>query len=58
MIMEALNVLHEMGDSQLETTLLCSCLDLPKFSYLICTCLPTHISQATMDFDVAMRETL
>ena len=57
-IRESLRVLHMMGDPQLETTLLRSCFALPKFSYLIRTCPPTHISQATMDFDVAMRESL
>ena len=57
-IKESLGVLHEMGNSQLETTLLRSCFALPKFSYLIRTCPPTNISQATMDFDVAMREAL
>ena len=57
-IREALRVLHEMDVSQMETTLLRSCFALPKFSYLIRTCPPTHISRATMDFDVAMREAL
>ena len=57
-IRESLEILHEMGDSQLETTLIHSCLALPKFSYLISTCRPTYISQATRDFDVAMREAL
>ena len=33
-IRESLRVLHKMGDSQLETTLLRSCFGLPKFSYL------------------------
>ena len=57
-IREALGVLLEMGDAQMETTLLRSCFALPKFSYLLCTCPPTHISKATVDFDVAMREAL
>ena len=55
---ECLEILHEMDDSQLETTLIRSCLALPKFSYLIRTCPPTYISRATRDFDVAMREAL
>ena len=55
-IRKSLELLHEMGDSQLETTLLRSCLALPKFSYLIRTCPPSHISQATADFDVTMRD--
>ena len=57
-IREALGVLLEMGDAQMVTTLLRSCFALPKFSYLLCTCPPTHISKATVDFDVAMREAL
>ena len=57
-IRESLKILHEMDDSQLETTLTRSCLELPKFSYLIRTCPPTYISEATRDFDVAMREAL
>ena len=57
-IREALGGLHEMADSQLECTLLRSCFALPKFSYTIRTCPSTHISQATKDFDMAMREAL
>ena len=57
-IRESLEILHEMDDSQLETTLIHSYLALPKFSYLIRTCPHTYISRATRDFDVAMKETL
>ena len=57
-IRESLVVLHDMDDSQLETTLLRSCLALPKFSYVLRTCPPSYIDQAVRDFDVAMRETL
>ena len=57
-IRESLVVLHDMGNSQLETTLLRSCYALPKFSYIIRTCPPSDISQATKRFDVAMREAL
>ena len=57
-IKECLEVLHDMGDAQLETTLLRSCLALPKLSYILRTCPPSHITQAASDFDVAMRETL
>ena len=53
-----MRVLHKMGDSQLETTLLCSCFGLSKFSYLMRTCPPTQISQATRDLEMAMRESL
>ena len=55
-IRKSLELLHEMSDSQLETTLLRSCLALAKLSYLIRTCPPSHISQATADFDVTMRD--
>ena len=54
-IRESLEILHKMDDSQLETTLIRSCLVLPKFSYLIRTCPPNYITWATRDFDVAMR---
>ena len=57
-IRECLDVLRDLGDSQLETTLLRSCLALPKLSYALRTCPPSHFSQATSDFDVAIRETL
>ena len=48
-------MLHDMGDSHLETTLLRSCFALPK---LLRSCPPTHIRQAALDFDVVMREAL
>ena len=57
-IRESLAALHDMQDSQLETTLLRSCLALPKFSYILRTSPPSYIEQATRDFDVAVRETL
>ena len=57
-IKESLAMLHDMGDSQLETTLLRSCFALPKFSYTIRTCPPSHISGAAMEFDLAMQEAL
>ena len=57
-IRECLDVLRDLGDSQLETTLLRSCLALPKLSYALRTCPPSHVSQAASDFDVAIRETL
>ncbi len=55
---ETLSVLHDMRDSQLETTLLRSCLALPKFSYVLRTCPPGHISQAASQFDTAVRASL
>ena len=57
-IRESLAALHDMQDSQLETTVLRSCLALPKFSYILRTSPPSYIEQATRDFDVAVRETL
>ena len=42
----------------METTLLRSCLALPKFSYTLRTCPPSHITKATSEFDAAMRESL
>ena len=57
-IWECLAALHDMQDSQLETTLLRSCLALPKFSYILRTSPPSYIEQASRDFDVAVRETL
>ena len=57
-IRESLAALHDMQDSQLETTLLRSCLALPKSSYILRTTPPSYIAQAARDFDVAVRETL
>ena len=48
----SLGALQELGDSQLESTLLRSCLALPKVSFVLRTC------QAAKDFDTAVRETL
>ena len=50
--------LRDMGDSQLETTLLHSCLALPKVSFVLRACSPTHICQAATDFDRALRKAL
>ena len=57
-IRKSLAALHDMQDSQLETTLLCSCLSLPKFFYILRTTPLSYIEQAARDFDVAVRETL
>ena len=57
-IRESLERLHDMQDSHLETTLLRSCLALPKFAYALRTCPPSFICQATYKFDSAIRETL
>ena len=44
-IREALERIHDMEDSHLETTLLRSCLALPKFAYALRTCPPSFIGQ-------------
>ena len=54
----SLVALLDMGDSQLETTLLHSCLALPKVSFVLHACPRTHICQAATDFDRALREAL
>ena len=45
------------SDSQVESTLLRSCLSLPKISYSLCTCPPIFICRAIEVFDQAMRDT-
>ena len=57
-IKETLEILHDLKDSQLKTTLLRSCLALPKVSYALQTCPPSYIANATRDFNTAIRETL
>ena len=54
----ALDRLGDLGDSQLETTLLSSCLSLPKFAFALRACPPSHICQAASNFDQAVRECL
>ena len=46
-IKETLKIVHDMGDSQLETAILRSCLALPKVTYVLRTCPPSHIVCAT-----------
>ena len=57
-IKAALDRLGDLDDSQLETTLLRSCLSLPKLSFILRTCPPSHIHNASCEFDQAMRECL
>ena len=57
-VRESLVALHDMRDSHLETTLLRSCLALPKVMYVLRTSPPSYIMQAARDFDEAVRETL
>ncbi len=55
---ESLGALHGVGDSQVECTLLRSCLALPKVSFILRACPPSHIQCTTAEFDIAIRCTL
>ena len=57
-IREFLVVLHDLADFQIETSLLRSCLALPKLSYILWTCPPGHIQQVIQSFDIALTEAL
>ena len=57
-IKECLENLADLEDSQMETTLLRSCLALPKVSFSLRTCPPSYIKQATDLFDDCMRDSL
>ena len=50
--------LADLEDTQMEATLLRSCLALPKVAFSLRTCPPSHIIQATATFDDVMREAL
>ena len=50
--------LCDLEDSQMETTLLRSCLSLPKFIFALRTCPPNFITRSTASFDEVMREAL
>ena len=54
----SLGALRDLGDSQAEITLLRSCLALPKVSFVLRACPPSHIQQSSCDFDQAIRDTL
>ena len=54
----SLGALRDIGDSQLESTLLRSCLALPKVSFILRTCPPSHICLAAVEFDHTMRDAL
>ena len=49
-----LGALHGMGDAQVECTLLCSCLALPKVSFILCACPPCHIQHTAAEIDSAI----
>ena len=53
-----LSRLPDLEDSQLETTLLRSCLALPKVAFSLRCCPPSHIKETISVFDDAMRDTL
>ena len=57
-VRETLSRLPDLEDFQMETTLLRSCLALPKISFSLRTCPPGHIQEATVAFDDVMREAL
>ena len=57
-IRKSLEVLSDMGDSHMQTTLLRSCLSLPKFAYSLRTCAPSLTSAPAAAFDTAVRECL
>ncbi len=53
-----LSTLLDMNDAHVETTLLRSCLAIPKLSYILRTCPPDHITHATRHFDSVIRKSL
>ena len=55
-ILNSLNLLPDLEDSQLEYVLLHSCLSLPKFSFILPTCSPSLIEGAIWQFDNASRD--
>ena len=57
-IRSAVTKLRDLEDSQIQSTLLHSCLALPKLNFLLRSCPPVYIHQATMAFDNMMRECL
>ena len=54
----SLNALQDLRDSQLELTLLRSCLALPKVSFVLRTCPLSNICQAVKNFDILIRGSL
>ena len=57
-VQEIVAKLGDLQDSQMETTLLRSCLALPKVAFALRTRPPSHTQQATVVFDNAMLEAL
>ena len=57
-IREALSCLGDLQDSQMETTLLRSCLTLPKLAYILRCCPPALISNVLNSFDGLLHDAL
>ncbi len=57
-ISAAVSRLHDLEDSQMEATLLRSCLAMPKFNFSLRSCPPSYITSATKAFDNLMRDSL
>ena len=55
-VQELLCLLPDMEDSQMEVTLLRSCLALPKIAFVLRTCPPSYIQKVTNALDTAMCE--
>ena len=55
---QSLGALHGIGDSQVECTLLRSCLALPKVSFILRACPPSHIQRTAAEFDSTIHCTL
>ena len=53
-----LSFLPDLQDSQMDTTLLKSCLAFPKISFFLRTCPPSYIRDATTSFDSVIYESL
>ncbi len=54
----SLNLLHTLQDSQAQSTLLRSCLALPKVVSVLRACPPSHIRSASQNFDCSTRRAL
>ena len=54
----SLGALHVMCDAQVECNLLRSCLALHKLSFILCSCLSSHIHCTAAEFDSAIHCTL
>ena len=57
-VKDIITKLHDLEDSQMESTLLRSCLALPKVAFSLRSCPPSHIQHATAAFDETMLEAL